>query len=95
MVAGQLDGLTVDQRSAFEEEYRRRRKRWWLAWPLWLLFSHFAYFGKWWLQLLYWLTLGGGLVWWIVEGLRLPRRLRDHNRDAAIAVMRDLRIIAQ
>ncbi|MBI3706327.1 MAG: hypothetical protein HY246_01345 [Proteobacteria bacterium] len=61
----------------------------------WLLLgSHYLYFGRWLLQLVFWLTLGGLGAWWIVDLFRLPAMLRRHaarveeKRDAAAAAAR-------
>ena len=45
-----------------------------------LLFSsHYAYLGKWGLQLLYWFTLGGCFVWMFCDLFRIPGMVNRHN----------------
>ena len=45
-----------------------------------LLFStHYAYLGKWGLQLLYWFTLGGVGVWMLIDLFRIPGMVNRHN----------------
>ena len=41
--------------------------------------SHFAYLGKWGLQILYWLTLGGLGIWGIIEAFLLSGRVEAYN----------------
>lgn len=51
-----------------------------MAYLLWLLFgAHYAYLGKWGLQILYWLTLGGLGFWALIDIFRIPRMVREHN----------------
>jgi len=94
MVVTEFDQLSPADQAAFLEEYERRRKSGWWAWPLWLIGWHYAYFGRWGRQFVYLfgtaITLG---IWWIVEGFILPRRLRDQRYEAAIGALRDLKAI--
>jgi len=42
----------------------------------WFLFgSHYAYFGKWGIQILYWITLGGLGVWAIIDFFTMPEKI--------------------
>ncbi|HET7855353.1 MAG TPA: hypothetical protein VFL41_02740 [Gaiellaceae bacterium] len=95
MVSAELDRLPDEQRLAFFEEYdRRRRSKGW-AWVTWFIGWHFVYlYGRWGLNVLYFLAFGITLgIWWLIEGFKLPRRLKERNADIAIAVMRDLRAV--
>lgn len=50
------------------------------AYVFWFfLAAHFAYLGKWGLQILYWLTLGGFFIWAIIELFLIPGRVERHN----------------
>lgn len=44
------------------------------------LLSHYAYFGKWGKQILFWLTLGGLGLWALIELFRVPEHVRNYNR---------------
>jgi hypothetical protein len=94
MVLSEFKQLAESDQQLFLREYDRRRKSGWWAWPLWLIGWHYAYFGRWGRQFVYLLgtamTLG---IWWLVEGIILPRRLRDQRTEAAISALRDLRAI--
>jgi hypothetical protein len=46
-------------------------------------------------QFLFWFTLGGLLVWWLVDAFRIPGLVRQYNEDVAVSLMRDLAIMAQ
>lgn len=51
-----------------------------MAYIMWFLIgAHYAYLGKWGLQILYWITLGGLGLWALVDLFRIPGMVRDHN----------------
>lgn len=41
---------------------------------------HYAYLGKWGLQFLYWLTIGGLGVWMLIDLFHIPTKVSNHNR---------------
>lgn len=43
--------------------------------------AHYAYLGKWGMQFLYWITLGGFLVWMIIDLFTLPSKVANHNAE--------------
>jgi hypothetical protein len=50
------------------------------AYLLWFFFGfHYAYLGKWGLQLLYWITFGGFFIWAIIDFFTLSGRVANHN----------------
>lgn len=96
MVKEQVLALPEGSQSAFFEEYTRRRKLTILGYLCWLaLGCHYAYIGgKWSAQIIFWLSwlsIVIGLVWWIIDFFRIPAMVRNHNRDAAIGALQDLR----
>ena len=45
-----------------------------------LLFgTHYLYLGKWGLQILYWLTLGGLGIWAFIDIFTIPRKVNRYN----------------
>ncbi len=44
-----------------------------------LIGAHFAYLDKWGLQLLFWLTIGGLGIWWLIELFLSPGRVATYN----------------
>ena len=46
-----------------------------------LLGAHFAYLGKWGLQILFWVTLGGIGIWALIELFLIPGRVEKYNAD--------------
>ena len=50
------------------------------AYLLWFFFGfHYAYLGKWGLQILYWITFGGFFIWAIIDLFTLSSRVANHN----------------
>jgi hypothetical protein len=91
-----LARLPAERQSEFLEAYTRRTKSVLVAYLLWLFLGwHYAYLGRWGVQLLFWLTLGGLFLWWLVDLVRVPGMVARYNEDVAMAVMRDLAVISQ
>ena len=94
MVRRELGGLPKEQRDEFFEEYRRKRKLMWLAYLLWIPGLHYAYFRRWGLLILFILTAGGFLIWWLIDAYRVHGIVRNHNKDAAVEALANLRRVA-
>jgi len=45
-----------------------------------LLGAHYAYLGKWGVQLLYWFTLGGLGLWMLIDLFTMQSKVDRHNR---------------
>lgn len=42
--------------------------------------AHYAYLGRWGIQLLYWFTLGGLGIWVIIDLFTMKSKVENHNR---------------
>lgn len=95
MVKAELPKLSTEKQQAFVEEYKRRKKSLGLAYFFLLvcLSMPYGYLGKWGLQLVYWFTAAGGLIWLIILIFMLPGMVNNYNRDIAVEVMRDMKIM--
>jgi len=40
---------------------------------------HYAHLGKWGLQILYWVTLGGLGIWCLIDLFHIPTKIKEHN----------------
>jgi len=95
MVRTELVKLAPDKQGMFLEEFRRKRKSVGLAYFLWFIIGfHYLYLGKVGWQFFYWITLEGLLIWGIIDLFRIRGMVRGYNRDIAIDVLRDLKIIS-
>jgi len=51
-----------------------------IAYLFWfLLGAHYAYLGKWGLQILFWFTLGGLGIWALIDLFLIPGKVEDYN----------------
>jgi len=95
MVRNELVKLPPQKQEEFIEEYRRKAKSVGIAYILWLLLGwHYVYLRKWGIQILFWLTLGGLFIWWLIDAFRIPGMIRDYNKDVAVDVLRNLKAIS-
>lgn len=61
--------------------YEKQLKSTGTAYLFFFLFgAHFAYLGKWGLQILFWVTFYGLGVWGLIELFRVGSRVEDHNQ---------------
>lgn len=98
MVQSSYMSLTDDQRMGFTTEYKRHKKEKGMAYVCWLLFGlHYAYLGKWGLQILLWILMIGliGWAWWFIDVFRVGNLVKSHNQDAAIASMQAVKVLGQ
>lgn len=94
MVNNELSKLPADRQREFVEEYNRKEKSVSTAYLLWLLLGwHYAYINKWPLQILFWISLGGVGIWWFIDAFRMQNIIDDENRNIAVSVIRDMKII--
>ncbi len=95
MVKTEIVKMLPEKQGMFLEEFCRKRKSMGLAYFLWFIIGfHYIYLGKVGWQFFYWFTLGGLLIWTIVDLFRIPGMVRGYNRDVATDVLRDLKIIS-
>ncbi|HEV2078781.1 MAG TPA: hypothetical protein VGR19_02630 [Allosphingosinicella sp.] len=73
--------LPVPDELALRSRASRKKRRW--AYFRWLLLgSHYLYLRRPFTQLLFWATLGGLLLWWLIDLTRIPGLVRRHNERA-------------
>ena len=91
VVRHEITQLPEAQQQLSIGEYSKKRRKLILAYLFWVIFSHYAYLNNWKLTLLMLGTLGGLAVWWLIDIFRVPRMVRNYNRDTAVAVLRPIR----
>lgn len=93
-VRASLLNSSDSEQEMFVEEYRRRKKSIGVGYILWILLGlHFGYLHKWGLQILFWITLGGALIWWLISLFTIPSMVTNYNKDVAVEVLRNQKII--
>lgn len=97
IVKSELLEMPESKQYHFLEEYERKSKSTGTAYILWLLLGwHYAYFKKWGIQILLWITFaayGLGLIWWLIDLFRVAGIARDYNKDVAIEVLKNMKAI--
>lgn len=76
--------LTFEQQDRLKEllaEQRKETKKAYLFLSLWG--SHWAYLGRWKTQAVFWCTIGGLFVWWIVDMFVLFEHVNYENNKLA------------
>ena len=87
--------MSQQKQMVFVEEYKRKRKSIGWAYFFHLVFfqAPYAYLGQWGLQILFWFTGCGVLIWWIVLLFTIPSMVKNYNKEIAIQITRDLQIM--
>lgn len=95
MVRNELAKMSAEKQEEFIDDFQRKQKSVGVAYLLWFcLGCHYGYMGKWGMQFLFWITLGG-LCWWlIIDIFRIPKMIQNVNKDTATDVMRNLKMIS-
>lgn len=95
MVKNELAKMSPQKQEEFIEEFKRKKKPLGLAYLCWFLFGvHYGFLGKWGVQILYWVTFGGFLIWMFIDLFRIPGMIKDYNKDVATDTMRALKAIS-
>lgn len=95
MVRNELAKMSPQKQEEFVEEYKRKEKSVGMGYVCWFLLGiQYAYVHKWGLQIIYWLTGGGFLIWMFIDLFRMPKIIGDYNKDLATDIMRNLKAIS-
>jgi len=87
-VARQLDALDHKERAFFTSAYdARRRSTWSMELAAFLFPIQLFLLDETELGVVFWITGGGLLVWWVLEWFRTPRRVREYNLAVALELL--------
>ncbi len=89
----QLAGFSAAQQSQFVDEFKRKARNPTTALILAILGLHYFYLNKFGMQALFWITLGGIWIWWIIDLFRIKSIIKDQNKDVAIDIMRSMKAV--
>ena len=90
-----LSELTGEQQEQFVEAFSSASKRVTTAYGLYLLLGfHYGYLGRWKLQAIWWLTLGGLGVWALIDLFRIPKLVNAYNEELAKVVTRKIKALS-
>ena len=89
-----LAQMSEQQQAMFEEEYKRKMKPPMKMQLLAIFFPiHHFLMGKTGTGILFWITLGGFWIWWIIDMFAIGSRVRDFNEDIARTLLRDMKMM--
>ena len=92
VVRNELKTMNTQKQGEFVEEYKRKMKSTGIAYLLLIIVFalHYGYLKKWGLQIVFWLTAGGFMLWWFIDLFRTAGMVKDYNKEVAMEVMRNL-----
>ena len=96
LIASQsLATMPDSDKAIFMNEFMRRKRTTGLAYLLWFLGFHYAYFKNWTLLVLFWIScfLVVGIIWWIIDAFRIPSMRQSYNQDQALAILKDMKAL--
>jgi len=89
-----MDKLSDEAKITLQQQYKRKQKSKGSAYALWLfLGAHYAYMGKWGMQILFWFTWGGAGLWWIIDVFRISGLIDSMNEDIAMDIFQKVKIM--
>lgn len=91
----QLSEMTELQQAEFVDSYRRKAKSTGIGYVCWLFSLHYAYVGQWGLEIIFLCTMGGFFIWWLVDAFRVPGIINNYNRDVAMDILREIKLMSK
>jgi hypothetical protein len=93
-VRNELASMSEDKQEEFLRAFRHRSASLVMAYLSSLIYCHYGLLGRWamtgwmWLSLFVASTLG--FIWWLMDLVRLPEMVREHNHRIAADILRQL-----
>jgi len=85
--------MRPDKQALFVEKYLRKSKDIFDTYLHWVIGGmHYSYLEENRKQWYYWLTLGGLLIWAVVDIFRIPAMVAQYNRNLAAGILREMKI---
>jgi hypothetical protein len=97
-VRDQLATMPEAEQAEFLTAFERKSASLAMAYLSSLIYCHYGLLGRWamsgwmWLSLFVASTLG--MIWWLIDLMRMPRMVREHNHQVAADILQKLRIAA-
>jgi hypothetical protein len=82
--------LLLNDRMVFEHAYAVKSKGFGATYLAWLVGSQYVYLGRRNVQVVYWCTGGGLLLWALADLVRIPGLVNEYNRAVALKALEPL-----
>ena len=93
-VRAELAQLPAAQQDAFLQAFRTRSRSLLLAYLTSLIYCHYALLGRWAMTGMMFVALfvaaALGWIWWLIDLVRMPEMVREHNHRVAVEILRTL-----
>lgn len=97
-VRAELAKLPPDRQAAFAANFEKRSKSLLMAYACSLIYCHYILLGRWTMSGFMLLSLFSaaalGSIWWLIDLVRMPRLVRDHNSRVALLALREVQTVA-
>jgi hypothetical protein len=95
-VRDELASLPREQQEEFVKAFQRRSASLVMAYLTSLIYGHYVLLGRWAMTGWMWMSLvvasALGVVWWLIDLVRMPGMVREHNHRVAADILQKLRI---
>ena len=93
-VCAELARLPAATQDAFALAYRTRSRSLLLAYLTSLIYCHYLLLGRWAMSGMMFVSLfiaaALGWIWWLIDLVRMPEMVREHNHRIAVEILRSL-----
>jgi hypothetical protein len=97
-VRHELAGMPKDRQNEFLKAFENQSASLGMAYLLSLFYCHYGLLGRWamtgWMCLSLFVAGTIGLAWWLIDLVRMPKMVREHNHRLASDLLHELRIAA-
>lgn len=95
-IRDELARLPEDAQRRFVERFTKHAKSLPMAYLCSLIYCHYGLLGRWamtgWMLLSLFVASTLGFIWWLMDLVRMPEMVREHNHRVAAETLRRLRV---
>jgi hypothetical protein len=95
-VCNQLATMPRSDQDAFLKAFKDRSASLVMAYLTSLIYAHYVLLGRWAMSGWLWLSLFTastvGVIWWLIDLVRMPRMVREYNERVAAEILQKLRM---